>query len=271
MASESGAKNIDKVGTGRLPVIYLGHGAPPLLDDRLWTDQLSQWSANLAQPKEILIISAHWEEAPLVLSASGASTPLVYDFWGFEDRFYSMTYPTPDASSLSKKVQAIIPDRYALHEHTSRGLDHGSWVPLKVMYPDASIPVLQLSLPTLDPSQLYELGRRLRPLRDEGVMIIGSGFMTHGLRYIRSFVPDATAPAWSQEFDEWARVAISNGDMDELMNFTKAPGMPYAHPTTEHLAPLFVTLGAADDPENNVKTVIDGFFMGLAKRSIEVA
>lgn len=255
----------------KLPVVYLGHGAPPLLDDQLWIGQLAQWSANLPMPKEILIISAHWEEAPLALSATDSSTPLVYDFWGFEQRFYEMTYPTPDATELAKKVRAAIPDAYSLHQHNSRGIDHGSWVPLKVMYPDASIPTLQLSLPSLNPDVLFDLGKRLRPLRDEGVLIIGSGFLTHGLRYLRSFTPDAPAPGWSAEFDTWAKEAFQRGAIDELMDFSKAPGMPYAHPTTEHFAPLFVTLGAADDPERSINTVIDGFFMGLAKRSIEVA
>jgi 4,5-DOPA dioxygenase extradiol len=182
-----------------------------------------------------------------------------------------MTYPTPDAHDLAKRVAAVLPDTMSLYQHPNRGLDHGAWVPLKVMYPDASIPVLQLSLPSLDPEELLKLGRRLQPLRDEGVLIIGSGFLTHGLRFLKDFRPDAQAPGWSLEFDQWAKEAIDRRDLEVLMNFENAPGMPYAHPTTEHFAPLFVTLGAALDPERSIDNVIDGFFMGLAKRSIQVA
>ncbi|NNN19645.1 MAG: dioxygenase [Acidimicrobiaceae bacterium] len=254
-----------------MPAIYLGHGAPPLLDDLLWTNQLAGWSASMPLPKEILIVSAHWEAAPLALTSPARATPLVYDFWGFEERFYKMTYPTPDASTLAHKVTSIIPDNYSLHQHPSRGLDHGSWVPLKVMYPEASIPVLQLSLPSLDPEELLRLGTRLRPLRDEGVLIIGSGFMTHGLQFLREFRTDAEAPGWSVDFDIWAKESLDSGDLDQLMNFKTAPGMPYAHPTSEHFAPLFVTLGAALDPEETPDSIIDGFFWGLAKRSFQVA
>ena len=182
-----------------------------------------------------------------------------------------MTYPTPDAHDLARKVAAVLPDTMSLHQHPSRGLDHGAWVPLKVMYPDASIPVLQLSLPSLNPEELMKLGHRLQPLRDEGVLIIGSGFLTHGLRFLKDFRPEAQAPGWSIEFDQWAKEAIDRRDLDALMKFENAPGMPYAHPTTEHFAPLFVTLGASLNPERSIDSVIDGFFMGLAKRSIQVA
>lgn len=254
-----------------MPAVYLGHGAPPLLDDTVWTSQLARWSNALPKPKEILIVSAHWESAPTSVSASAAATPLVYDFYGFEQRFYDMTYPTPDASGLARKVAGVMPDTEPLHEHTSRGLDHGAWVPLKVMYPDADVPVLQLSMPTHDPVRLLELGRRLQPLRDEGVLIIGSGFLTHGLPFLRDWRPDAPAPGWSAEFDAWAADALARGDLDELAAFRdRAPGMPYAHPTVEHFTPLFVTLGAASDPDTPAETVIDGFFMGLAKRSIQI-
>ncbi len=159
-----------------------------------------------------------------------------------------------------------------MHQHATRGLDHGAWVPLKIMYPAADIPVLQLSLPTQDPERLLELGRRLRPLREEGVLIIGSGFLTHGLPFLREFRIDADAPGWSTDFDAWAGEALARGDVDELAAYrSKAPGMPYAHPTVEHYTPLFVTLGAATDAGAPGTQVIDGFWMGLSKRSLQVA
>ena len=256
----------------RMPALYIGHGAPPLLDDPLWSGQLKQLAADLPRPKGILIVSAHWEAAPLSLSATAAGTPLVYDFGGFEERFYRMTYATPDATALASQVAALMPRTEPVHEHASRGLDHGAWVPLKIMYPAGDIPVLQLSLPTYDPTSLLELGRRLRPLRDEGVLVIGSGFLTHGLPFLRDFSIEATPPGWSVEFDAWASDALARGDVDELAAFaTRAPGMPYAHPTVEHLAPLFVTLGAATETEAAPGQVIDGFWMGLSKRSLQVA
>jgi 4,5-DOPA dioxygenase extradiol len=254
----------------RMPALYLGHGAPPLLDDPVWSGELAALAADLPRPTAILIVSAHWESAPVSLSASGA--PLVYDFGGFDPRYYQLTYRTPDASDLARKVAALMPATEPVHQHASRGLDHGAWVPLRIMYPDADIPVLQMSLPTEDPERLLALGRRLQPLRDEGVLIIGSGFLTHGLRFLRDFSIDATAPGWSTDFDAWASEALARGDVDELANFRAlAPGMPYAHPTVEHLTPLFVTLGASADPGTPGQQVIDGFWMGLSKRSLRVA
>jgi 4,5-DOPA dioxygenase extradiol len=253
-----------------MPALYLGHGAPPLLDDPVWPGELRAWADGLPRPTAILIVSAHWESAPITLSATGAGTPLVYDFGGFAPHYYAMTYPTPDASALAALVASVLPDGEAVHEHPRRGLDHGAWVPLKAMYPDADIPVLQLSLPTSDPERLLELGRRLRPLRDHGVLVIGSGYLTHGLPFLRDFRPEAAPPGWSVDFDLWAADALDRGDIETLAAYRdRAPGMPYAHPTVEHYVPLFITLGLADDPVP--ETVIDGYFFGLAKRSIQVA
>ena len=190
----------------RMPALYLGHGAPPLLDDPTWSGQLSALAGDLPRPTAILIVSAHWESAPVSLTANGA--PLVYDFGGFDAKYYRMTYATPDSTALAARVAAMMPDTEPVHQHASRGLDHGAWVPLRIMYPDADIPVLQMSLPTDDPVRLMRLGERLRPLRDEGVLIIGSGFLTHGLPFLTDFRLDAAAPGWSTEFDAWAGEAL---------------------------------------------------------------
>jgi 4,5-DOPA dioxygenase extradiol len=166
----------------------------------------------------------------------------------------------------------MMPDHEPVHQHRSRGLDHGAWVPLKIMYPEADIPILQLSLPTHDPGRLMDLGRRLRPLRDEGVLVIGSGFLTHGLPFLREFRIDAAAPGWSRDFDLWAGEALARGDVDTLASYRDlAPGMPYAHPTVEHFTPLFVTLGAATEPGTPGEQRIDGYWMGLSKRSLQMA
>jgi 4,5-DOPA dioxygenase extradiol len=255
-----------------MPALYLGHGAPPLVDDALWVSELAAWAGRLPRPTAILIVSAHWESAPLTLGATIGHAPLVYDFGGFPEKYYRATYPAPGAPELAARIRALMPDTEPVHDRPHRGLDHGAYVPLLVMYPDADIPVLQMSMPTLDPQKLFDLGRRLRPLRDEGVLVIGSGFLTHGLPFLRDFRTDAPAPGWSSDFDAWAADALARGAVDELIDFRhRAPGMPYAHPTVEHFAPLFVTLGTAADPEAPPDTEIEGYFLGLSKRSFQVA
>jgi 4,5-DOPA dioxygenase extradiol len=258
----------------RLPSLFLSHGAPPLVDDPRWTAELRAWAEALPRPEQILIVSAHWESAPLMLGAT-ETVPLVYDFAGFHPRYYQATYPAPGAPALADRIEALLPDTEPVARAPRRGLDHGAYVPLSVMYPDADIPVLQMSLPTQDPDRLLALGERLRPLRDEGVLVVGSGFTTHGLPYLtrehwRSV--DAPPPGWSREFDAWADEVLARGAVDELADFrARAPGMPYAHPTVEHLTPMFVALGAADDPSAPVTTTVDGYWMGLAKRSFQAA
>ena len=254
-----------------MPALYIGHGAPLLLDDPVWSGELAALPNKFDKPKAILIVSAHWESAPISISSPISGTPLVYDFGGFHPKYYQMTYQTPDATALAERISAMMPDNQSVHEST-RGLDHGAWVPLKIMYPDADIPVLQMSMPTSDPGTLIELGKRLRPLRDEGVLIIGSGFLTHGLPFLRDWSIDAAAPGWSSEFDVWAKEALSRGDVETLASYKElAPGVRYAHPTVEHFTPLFVTLGASSNPEVAPETLIEGFWMGLSKRSVLVA
>ena len=254
-----------------MPALYIGHGAPLLLDDPIWSSEIAAITKKFEKPKAILIVSAHWESAPISISSAAAGTPLVYDFGGFAQKFYEMTYETPDATALAARIAAMMPDNEPLHE-SRRGLDHGAWVPLKIMYPDADIPVLQMSMPTSDPGKLIQIGKRLQPLRDEGVLIIGSGFMTHGLPFLRDFSIDAAVPGWSSDFDQWAADALSRGDVDALASYKDlAPAVQYAHPTVEHFTPLFVTLGAATNPESISETLVEGFWMGLSKRSLLVA
>src|SRR5262249_18415469 len=155
------------------------------------TGQLRDWAARLPRPAAILVVSAHWESAPLTLGATVDAAPLVYDFGGFPARYYQTRYPAPGAPPLAERLPALMPGREPVAERPDRGLAHGAYVPLLVMSPDADIPVLQMSLPTLDPRKLVELGRRLRPLREEEVLIVGSGFLTHGLRFLHDFRPDA--------------------------------------------------------------------------------
>ena len=255
----------------RLPALYLGHGAPPLLEDANWPGQLAAWSAGLPRPSSILIVSAHWQTAPMAIGAT-TRVPLVYDFYGFPEHYYQLTYDSPGAPELAAKVTGLMPATEPMIQRPTRGLDHGAWVPLLAMYPEADIPVLQVSMPDLDPAHLFAVGQRLAPLRDEGVLIVGSGFMTHGLPYVHDyFMGKPGAPEWSVEFDTWAAEALERGDLDALFDFRhRAPGMPYAHPTVEHFAPMFVTLGAAASADEPPRFAIDGYWYGLAKRSFEI-
>lgn len=259
--------------TAELPVLYLSHGAPPLADDATWTSQLSRWGADLPRPERILIVSAHWEEAPVALSST-TGAPLVYDFWGFPQRYYDVRYDAPPAPELADQVSAMVSrPGQQVHRDEARGLDHGAYVPLKEMFPDADVPVLQMSMPSLDPQALYRLGQQLAPLRQEGTLIVGSGFTTHNLAWFDPHAPaDAPPPSASSEFDAWAAEAMAAGDVDTLMDVLhRAPAARLAHPRTEHWAPLYVSLGAASAGGNAATSVIDGYWFGLSKRSWELS
>ncbi|MGZ8744263.1 MAG: dioxygenase family protein [Nocardioides sp.] len=255
------------------PVLFLSHGAPPLADDALWTRQLADWSSALADPSSILMVSAHWESAPITLSST-TGAPLLYDFWGFPQRYYEVTYAAPPAPALATATERLLKDGgLTTARDEGRGLDHGGYVPLVEMYPQADVPVVQLSLPTLEPTALFQVGRLLAPLRDEGTLIVGSGFTTHNLAWFRPSNPsDGPAPSPSAEFDQWAAEAMDAQDVDGLLDFAhQAPAATVAHPRTEHWAPLYVALGAAyagGSVPN--RSVIDGFWYGLSKRSWEI-
>lgn len=254
----------------RMPALYLSHGAPPLADDARWTGELQQWGADLPRPKAVLVVSAHWESAPLTVGAT-EQVPLTYDFGGFAQKYYEVTYDAPGAPELARDVAKLVAGPgQPVYQDPNRGLDHGAYVPLVEMFPAADVPVLQVSMPTLDPVQLFELGRTLRPLRDDGVLIIGSGFTTHNLREAMSGFGEDESSQWTREFDAWAKETVEAGDVDAILDFQhRAPAALRAHPRTEHFAPLFVTLGAASEDGTVPRSVVDGFWMGMSKRSFQ--
>jgi 4,5-DOPA dioxygenase extradiol len=249
------------------PVIFLAHGSPLLVDDARWVAELKQWADALPRPAAILMLSAHWEERPITIGAT-TTVPLVYDFYGFPQRYYDLRYPAPGAPALAARVRALLGRTQPVHDDPARGLDHGAYIPLVAMYPDASVPVLQVSLPSQDPQVLFALGRQLAPLRDEGVLVVGSGFLVHNLRLF-SYEPVAP-PAWAGEFDAWTADVFARKDVDALMGYRqKAPGVRLALPTHEHFIPSIVALGAGIDA-GDVTFPITGYVGGPhTKRSIQ--
>jgi 4,5-DOPA dioxygenase extradiol len=252
-----------------MPTIFVAHGAPPLLDDAGWVAELGAWAAGMPTPKAVLMLSAHWEERPITIGAT-TPQPLVYDFSGFAERYYRQQYAAPGAPGLAVRVRQLVGRDQQVMDDPARGLDHGAYVPMVAMYPHADVPVLQVSLPTLEPTHLFALGRLLAPLRDEGVLIVGSGFLTHNLRAI-DFRPTAPVPAWAQEFDAWAAEAIARKDADALLDYkNRAPGVRLALPTQEHFVPVLVALGAGVDDPLPVQFPITGFWVGsMTRRSVQ--
>ncbi len=253
-----------------MPAVFLAHGSPLLLDDHVWVGQLHDWASALPAPTAVLMLSAHWEDRPVTLGAT-KTVPLVYDFSGFPARYYDVRYPAPGAADLAARVEGLLSPAEAVARAPGRGLDHGAYVPLKAMYPDAHVPVLQASLPTLDPTTLFELGRHLAPLRDEGVLVVGSGFITHNLSDF-DWEGAAPTPAWASEFDQWTAESVARGDVDALLDYRqRAPGVRMALPTHEHFAPLLVTMGAAEAGSEPVTFPITGFAMStMTKRSVQI-
>ena len=190
----------------------------------------------------VLVISAHYTLNPVTIGST-KPLPLVYDFRGFPRELYKIKWSPPGAPKLARRVaQVLEPLRKVEHDET-RGHDHGAWVPLRAMYPKADVPTLSVSLPTRNPKALFEIGKALAPLRDEGVFILGSGAMTHNLRYRHP--PKAKPPTWAREFDAWAKETLEKHDVDALLDWEKkAPAARTNHPTVEHFIPLILAAGA---------------------------
>lgn len=232
----------------RQPALFVSHGAPTLaLEPGPTREFLAQLGAGLARPRAIVAISAHWETpAPVVSTASAPET--IHDFYGFPDALYRMRYAAPGAPDVAAEALQLL-DAAGLPASAmaTRGLDHGAWVPLQLMFPQADIPVTQLAVqPRLGPAHHLRLGEALRPLRDEGVLIIGSGSVTHNLREFGGHGYDAPPPPWVSSFNDWLACALEAGRQTDLLDYRLlAPHAVRNHPTEEHLLPLFAAMGAA--------------------------
>lgn len=231
----------------RQPVVFVSHGAPTLaLEPGPARGALAALGASLPRPRSILVVSAHWETAQHAVGGS-RQPETIHDFYGFPQALYAMRYPAPGAPALAARVVALLGAAGLVAQTADRGLDHGAWVPLALMFPDAGIPVTQLSLQTAGgTAHHWRVGELLRPLRDEGVLILASGSVTHNLGEFGRHHYGGEAPAWVTDFNDWLHARLLGGEREALLDYRS--GAPHAvrnHPTPEHLLPLFVAAGAA--------------------------
>lgn len=247
--------------TNRMPVAYIPHGGGPwpFVDlglDPAEVEALADYLRELAaltpvRPEALLVVSAHWEQSvPSVMTAE--HPPILYDYYGFPPESYEITWPAPGNPKLAARVRSLLEGSgFETANDSARGFDHGTFIPLKLTYPEADVPTVQLSLMVgLDPARHLELGRALAPLRDEGVFIVGSGMSFHNMRaFGRAGSPEAAA------FDAWLGETVAAPAVERdarLTEWSAAPGARFSHPREEHLLPLMVVAGAAGGDEGGV-------------------
>jgi 4,5-DOPA dioxygenase extradiol len=246
-----------------MPTVFVSHGAPTLaIQPGEAGAALRALTPDVPPPSAILMVSAHWEtQAPVLSTATQPET--IHDFGGFPEQLYRIRYPAPGAPELAQRAKALLDaGGFPTTLDPTRGLDHGAWVPLLFLYPDADVPVTQLSIqPHLSPVHHYRMGEALRQLTHEGVLIVASGSLTHNLREFRGR-PGAVEP-YVRAFQQWMKTAIEANDVAALLDYRRlAPDAVRAHPTDEHLLPLFVALGAAHAREN-VRRITDEVTFGV--------
>jgi len=246
----------------RMPAIFVAHGAPTLaVEHDEYTQELGKLGETLKDARGVIIISAHWQARPPVRVNAAGQPSMIYDFGGFDEALYRIQYRAPGSQTIANEaMEALRGAGIAVEPETSRGWDHGVWVPLLHLLPKANLPVVEMSLPYgASPEDLLAIGRALRPLRDRGVAIIGSGGIVHNLRELE-FGDKTAAPApWAAAFDSWVASRVAERDVSALTKYrSTAPNATRAVPTDEHFAPLFVVLGASDE-EDRIDTVHEGF------------
>ncbi len=253
-----------------MPAIFVSHGSPMVASkeksEEKKRDELRQWAKNLPEPAAILVISAHWFEEKLLIGAP-ESPALLYDYYGFPDELYRLKYPAPHAREIEREVHRALAGEFTF-QTINRRWDHGVFIPLLCMYPKAEIPVLQMSLPQMEPAEYANLGRRLSVLREKGVLIMGSGAMTHNLRKI-DFSDTSEPEPWAMQFDAWVSEKLEAHDSESMIHFRQeAPSLALNHPTVEHFLPLLIAMGAGQN--DAVSFPVQGFEFGnLSRRCVQ--
>jgi len=245
----------------KLPTLFLSHGSPMhAVNAGAAGEAWAALAKELPKPKAVLMVTAHWETNLPMLSGNEKPS-MIYDFGGFPEALYKISYPAPGAPELAAKAQVLLKNAgLTAGIDGCRGLDHGTWVPLLKMYPDANVPVVQLSVQTaMNPRHHYDVGRALSPLASEGVLIVGSGHLTHNLRDWMMLRGQTAHAPYAQKFQRWVFERLAAHDVDALAAYRQqAPDAARAHPTEEHFLPLFVALGAAG-PDAEPVRVFEGF------------
>jgi 4,5-DOPA dioxygenase extradiol len=248
----------------RQPVLFVSHGAPTAaLDAGPYAAALRRFGDGLtgaARPSAIVVVSAHWQVRGAVGVTGAARPETIHDFSGFPETLYRLRYPAPGDPRLAARIAAHLSSAgVPASVSASRGLDHGAWVPLLLALPDASIPVVQVALPAVPPEALLGFGEALRPLRDEGVLLVASGGLVHNLGAIDFAHPDAAPAEWALEFERWAWERAALQEREPLARWQRlAPNAARAHPYTDHFDPLLVAVGAAW-PGERAEPLYDAF------------
>lgn len=253
----------DDPHAARMPVLFVSHGAPTLALDAAAGADFARAAAALPRPAAVLALSAHWLDAPATIGTR-SRRPLLYDFSGFPDELSHVRYDAPAAARVADELQRRVP---SLARDDGRPWDHGVWVPLVHMYPAADVPVLQVSVPyRWTPQQLFDLGRSLAPLRERGVLLLGSGGAVHNLGRLE-WHAGGTPPDWATQFEGWLRDRLEASAIDDLLAYQeRAPEVRRAHPTVDHFLPLLVAAGAASVHGGQLSFPIEGWEYGSLSR-----
>ena len=233
----------------KMPVLFVGHGSPMnIIADNSYTRSLQQLGPALPRPRAILVISAHWQtRGPFVTSAP--QPPLIYDFYGFPAELYRQEYGSPGSPEVASRLQAVTGQR--VMPAAGRGIDHAAWAVLKHLYPAADIPVLEMSLDRLlSPQAHFDLAKSLAPLREEGVLLLGSGNLVHNLAKIDFSALDAPAFEWAVRFDREMERLLLNRETDRLIAYDALPDVQWAVPTDEHYLPMLYAAALREENES---------------------
>jgi 4,5-DOPA dioxygenase extradiol len=256
--------------SARMPVGFVGHGNPLNVAMRRRAEPWQRWGRTLPRPAAVLVVSAHWEDAPVTIGRTRDHDELLYDYWGFPEFMYRLRYPAPGAPALADRVETLLSPHMAVARAEHRAVDHGAFVPLIHLFPDADVPVLQLSMPMqMTEPQLVALGAELSPLRDEGVFSLSTGNLVHDLRHA-NFMEDVAPPTYAEAFDRWVTTALERRDDRALQSWLDAAPNPLrSHPSAEHYRPLLVAAGAARSEV--ARFPVEGFEHGtIARRSVQL-
>jgi len=246
--------------TVSMPSLFISHGAPSIaIEQDDFTRAVAAFGESLRGARAIAIVSAHWQARTIRVNAV-AHPETIYDFGGFSDELYKIRYEAPGDPTLAREIASLLGGA-ALEE--TRGWDHGLWVPMRILLPDAKIPILEIAQPyPTTPADLLRIGQALAPLRDRGVVIAGSGGIVHNLRAIHLADKNAPVDDWAKEFDNWFATHLAARDFDTLTHYRDlAPHANLAVPTPEHFEPVFVTLGASRATDK-LTTIYEGFHYG---------